>query len=111
MGRAITDEDTADTRPVAVVNEAFVKKFLSKEKPIGRHIGPLPEKNEGIYEIVGVASDINFADNVQPIYFLPEAQTTKFDDPESESREVWVALPLQHGDLGAGESAEPGSAG
>jgi predicted permease len=89
MGRAITDEDNADTRPVAVVNEAFVNRFFNKENPIGQHFGPLPEKNEGIYEIVGVASDINFADSVQPIYFLPEAQTTKFDDPESESREVW----------------------
>ena len=89
MGRAITNEDNADTRPVAVVNEAFVKKFFNKENPIGQHFGPLPEKNEGMYEIVGVASDINFADSVQPMYFLPEAQATQFDDPESESREVW----------------------
>ena len=89
MGRAINDEDNADTHPVAVVNEAFVNKFFNKENPIGQHFGPLPEKNEGMYEIVGVASDINFEDSVHPIYFLPEAQTTNFDDPESESREVW----------------------
>jgi predicted permease len=89
MGRAITDEDNASTRPVAVVNQAFAKKFFNKENPIGQHFGPLPEKNEGMYEIVGVASDVDFADGVQPMYFLPEAQGTQFDEPESESREVW----------------------
>jgi len=42
-----------------------------------------------MYEIVGVAADINFAHGAQPMYFLPEAQTTHFDEAESESREVW----------------------
>ena len=89
MGRAITEEDNADTRPVAVVNEAFAKRFFPNESPIGQHFGPAPEKNAGMYEIVGVASDMNFAGGIEPIYFLPEAQNTQFDDPEAEEREVW----------------------
>lgn len=89
MGRAIADEDNADTRPVAVVNEAFAKRFFPNESPIGQHFGPVPEKNAGMYEIIGVASDMNFAGGIEPIYFLPEGQSTQFDDPEAEEREVW----------------------
>jgi putative ABC transport system permease protein len=88
MGRAIADADTAVTRPVAVVNEAFARKFFRKENPIGQHFGPAPRGNAGMYEIVGVASDVDFGDGLQPMYFLPEAQSTRFDDPESEEREV-----------------------
>jgi predicted permease len=87
MGRPITEEDNADTRPVAVINEAFAKRFFGKDNPIGQHFGPA--ENTGMYEIVGVASDINFAGGPGPIYFLPEAQTTHFDDPEAQEREVW----------------------
>ena len=89
MGRAMTDEDNADTRPVVVVNQAFAKRFFADESPIGRHFGPVPEKNAGMYEIVGVASNMNFAGGIEPMYFLPEAQSTQFDDPEAEEREVW----------------------
>jgi putative ABC transport system permease protein len=87
-GRPITDEDNADTRPVAVVNEAFARKFFGRENPIGQHFGPGPPKNAGMYEIVGVASDVNFGDGPEPMYFLPEAQSTHFDEPETEEREV-----------------------
>jgi len=72
-----------------VVNEAFAKRFFANENPIGQHFGPVPEKNAGMYEIVGVASDVNFRAGVEPMYFLPEAQSTQFDDPEAEEREVW----------------------
>ena len=89
MGRAIADQDNVSTRPVAVVNEAFAKRFFANENPIGQHFGPVPEKNAGMYEIIGVASDVNFGDGAQPMYFLPEAQSTQFDDPEAEEREVW----------------------
>ncbi len=94
MGRPITDEDNANTRPVAIINEAFAKRFFGKENPIGQHFGPAPRKNAAMYEIIGVASDIRyFPSSVwepeSPLYFLPEAQTTHFDEPSSESREIW----------------------
>jgi putative ABC transport system permease protein len=87
MGRPITDEDNG-TRPVAVINEAFAKKFFGSANPIGQHFGPTPGNNAGMYEIIGVAADVNFGNDVQPMYFLPEAQSTSFLDGEAEEREV-----------------------
>jgi len=91
MGRSITDQDNATTRGVAVINQAFAKRFFGKENPIGQHFGPAPGKNAGTYEIVGVASDIpsQVWEPSSPVYFLPEAQTTHFDQADLESREVW----------------------
>ncbi|HKD44897.1 MAG TPA: ABC transporter permease [Candidatus Angelobacter sp.] len=88
MGRPITDEDTATTAPVAVVNEAFAKRFFGRENPIGQHFGPAPRNNAGMYEIVGVLSDVDFGNGRQPMYFLPEAQSTNLVDREAEEREV-----------------------
>jgi predicted permease len=89
-GRPITVEDDASTQPVAVVNEAFAKKFFGKENAVGQHFGPAPGKNAGLYEIVGVAANVEFENNPdQPMYFLPEAQSTHFDDAAMESREIW----------------------
>jgi predicted permease len=90
MGRPITEADNASTRPVAVINEAFAKRFFGKQNPIGQHFGPAPEKNAGMYEIVGVASNVEFGNGPeQPVYFMPEAQSTQFEDAEMESREIW----------------------
>ena len=94
MGRTLTDDDNTNARPVAVINEAFAKRFFVKENPIGQHFGPAPRKNAGMYEIVGVASDMRyFPSSVwepePPMYFLPEAQTTHFAEADSESREMW----------------------
>jgi hypothetical protein len=88
MGRPITDEDNASTRPVAVINQTFAKRFFGNENPIGQHFGPAPRQNAGMYEIVGVASDVDFGNGPQPIYFLPEAQSTYLVDAEAEEREV-----------------------
>ncbi len=88
MGRPITDDDNAGTRPVAVINQAFAKRFFGKANPIGQHFGPVPEKNAGMYEIVGVVSDVNFGVGPEPMYLLPETQATHFEDAEAEEREV-----------------------
>jgi predicted permease len=88
LGRPITDEDNA-TRPVAVINETFAKKFFGSENPIGQYFGPAPGNNAGMYEIIGVAADVNFGNDLQqPMYFLPEAQSTSFLDGEAEEREI-----------------------
>jgi putative ABC transport system permease protein len=97
MGRAITEQDNATTRPVAVVNQAFARRFFSKENPIGQHFGPASRRKAGVYEIVGVASDVRyFADfgrPVGPMYFVPQAQTTQFDEPSLQAREVGSHFP------------------
>jgi hypothetical protein len=89
-GRPINESDTANTRPVAVVNEAFARKFFANENPLGQRFGPAPHAD--LYEIVGVASDMRyFADawDAVPMYFVPHAQTSHFDNASLESREVW----------------------
>ncbi len=88
VGRSITNEDNASTRPVAMINEAFARRFFGGENPIGQHFGPTPGSNAGMYEIIGVVADVTFGDRPQPMYFLPEAQSTSLADAEAQEREV-----------------------
>ncbi len=94
LGRPITERDTAATRPVAVVNQAFVKRFFNGQNPIGQHFGPGKIKYSGTYEIVGVIGDIrymtwDYKKPVRPMYWVAEAQTAQFDDPGFRSGEIW----------------------
>jgi predicted permease len=77
-GRDISAEDTATSRKVAVVNEAFARRFFGNEDPIGRHFGRKPAASRE-FEVVGVAKDARyFTQNPGkpsgPMFFLPEAQ-------------------------------------
>jgi len=77
-GRGITAQDTADSRKVAVVNEAFARRFFRNEDPIGRTFGPVPALSRQ-FEIVGIAPDARYFTNgldrpTGPMYFLPAAQ-------------------------------------
>ena len=78
---------------MAVINEVFARKFVPNANPIGQHFGPTAGKHAGLYEIVGVAADVRYFPStdhaVGPMYFVPEAQATTFDDRELESRERW----------------------
>ena len=94
MGRPITEEDTATTQPVAVINEAFAKKFFKGENPIGRHFGPSMMKYAGLYTVVGVVADMRYMvydldKPVGPMMYLPEAQTAHFDEGPMNSGEAW----------------------
>ncbi len=94
MGRPITEDDNATTRPVAVVNEAFAKKFFGNQNPIGQHFGPAPEKYAGTYEVIGVVQNIRwvnwgFKDPARPMYYMAEAQTVNFGDPSLDTYELW----------------------
>ena len=94
LGRTFSDEDTATTRKVAVVNEAFVKRFFKNQNPIGQHFGPGKLKYASIFEIVGVVRDMrymtyNYKEPVQPMYWVPESQTADYDDPAYASGEIW----------------------
>ncbi len=76
-GRGLTEQDTATSRMVAVVNQAFVKKFFPKEDPIGRHFGTFDQKYAGDYEIVGIVADAKYnnpRDDFRPMYFRPLTQ-------------------------------------
>ena len=76
-GREFTDADTDATRPVAVVNEAFVRKFRLGTNAVGARLGTTEGKPPDI-EIVGVVADAayrNARDTPPPQYFRPYRQT------------------------------------
>ena len=76
-GRGFTEDDTATSLKVAVVNQAFVKKFFPKEDPIGRHFGVFEPKLSSSFEIVGIVADAKYnnpRDDVRPMYFRPLSQ-------------------------------------
>ncbi len=93
LGRPITDQDTATTRNVAVINEAFAKKFFKDQNPIGQHFGQNRIKYSATYEVIGVAKDIRYMtwgyrEPVGPMFWTAEAQTVKYDDPAFNIGEV-----------------------
>jgi predicted permease len=94
LGRPITDQDTAATRKVAVINQAFARRFFKEQNPIGQHFGIDRVKYSGTFEIIGVANDIRYMtygykNPVRPMFWLPEAQTVPYDDPAFRSGEIW----------------------
>jgi len=75
-GRGISDEDTASSRKVAVINEAFARKFFRNEDPIGKHFGTEAD-NSRRYEVVGIGKNARYLTLDRPdgaFFFLPEAQ-------------------------------------
>ena len=94
LGRSITDDDTATTRKVAVINEAFAKRFFKNQNPVGQHFGIDKIQYSATYEIVGVARDMrymtyDYKDPIRPMFWLPEAQSVQYDDPAFRSGELW----------------------
>jgi len=83
-GRTITEQDTAATRNVAVVDEALVKKYFKPgEDPIGQVFGIDDPRFSKTYEIVGVLHTANYTDPSghwrPPLFFVPLAQHGTFD--------------------------------
>jgi macrolide transport system ATP-binding/permease protein len=83
-GRGITAQDTATAPLVAVVNQAFVKRFFPKgEDPIGKRFGLEGTKSSSEIEIVGVVSDVKYTDprsDTRPMYFRPLLQDAPISD-------------------------------
>jgi predicted permease len=72
-GRTLTHEDSQSKRDIAVVNRAFVKRFLDNRAPLGLHFGGEDPKSAQ-YEIVGVVGDTKYAglrDEIAPTAFIP----------------------------------------
>jgi predicted permease len=89
-GRAITAEDTAVMRNVAVVNQTFAHKFFQDEDPIGKHFGYMEQKYAGSFEIVGMTEDTQYREatrKIPPMFFLAEDQHLVFTDPRYKSFE------------------------
>jgi predicted permease len=60
QGRDISDEDAAGNRLVAVVNQAFVKKYFANGDAIGRRIRAGEGESGPWVTVVGVAKDVRY---------------------------------------------------
>jgi predicted permease len=91
-GRGITEQDTASSPQVVVVNQTFVKRFFPKQDPIGQHFGIDDPKYSGSWQIVGVFADFklnNPREEVHPVYLRPLAQQfTGYKEAEMISGET-----------------------
>jgi predicted permease len=88
-GRDFSERDVAGASDVAIVNQAFARRFLSGANPIGRRL----LRNGGIksqlpLEIVGLAADAvyrSMRDPVPPTMYIPLAQRPTEIFRESET--------------------------
>jgi putative ABC transport system permease protein len=75
-GRDFSDRDRLGSPPVAIVNEAFVRRYLSGQQPIGQTLR-VDSDDEPRYEIVGVAADAVYTTpraGMLPTMYVPLAQ-------------------------------------
>jgi ABC-type antimicrobial peptide transport system permease subunit len=85
-GRNFTAADNENSAPVAIVNEAFVKRFFkSNEDPLGHHFGLDMPENQGTFRIVGIVHDAKFAGfqltrPARPMFYVPLAQYVNYSD-------------------------------
>ena len=78
-GRTFTDHDTADSRPVAIVDAQFARNFFPGVDPIGKSIRPQFDDNSNPpwFEIVGIVGAVRTTDltqDLQPGFYLPFEQ-------------------------------------
>ena len=85
-GRAFTAADNETTAPVALVNEAFVKRFFkSDEDPVDQHFGlDMPELAD-TFRIIGIVRDAKFAGGgldkpARPMFYVPFAQYVDYQN-------------------------------
>ena len=77
-GREFTDADIAGAPKVAIVNEAFAKKFNLGRDAVGRHMAEDDGKLE--IEIVGVVQNAKYSEvkqEVPPLFFRPYRQSER----------------------------------
>lgn len=78
-GRLLTAADRLGAQPVAVVNTEFVRRFLTGQEPIGRHLRRGPQAPW--IAIVGIVGDVHRggkAAAITPQVYYPAAQTNLY---------------------------------
>jgi macrolide transport system ATP-binding/permease protein len=98
-GRGFTEQDTATSPQVAIVNEAFVRKFFPGQNPIGQRFGVERPEYSGAFEIVGVFRDFKMNlqyvhENMHAVFLRPlPQQYTGYKDEgaiRGETRSMFV---------------------
>ena len=79
------DFTVLDTRPVALINETFARKYFAGRNPVGLHIGLVDDRTAAPdtlnLEVVGVVKDLKFKNLREPAppqAYLPYWQDEKF---------------------------------
>jgi macrolide transport system ATP-binding/permease protein len=90
-GRDFSPQDTQNSTPVVLVNQAFARQFFPNQDAIGKHFGLMSPKNSGAFEIAGVFADFKMNDphkDVEPLFLRPLTQQyLGYTDPEAISSE------------------------
>src|SRR5207248_3271094 len=78
-GRDFNAQDTAHSPLVAIVNQTFVKKYLSQSDPLGKTFGVVQDANKPdlVYQVIGVVKDAKYSDlreDFPPTAFVAEVQ-------------------------------------
>jgi len=77
-GRFFTTDDRATSEPVALISEAFQRKYFPGEDPIGRRIRVQGNDKNAWAQIVGLVADVrdqNLQTEPRPLYFMLHSQT------------------------------------
>jgi predicted permease len=101
-GRDISDRDTSTSPAVALVNEAFVRRFFPGRNPIGATFSGVTQAPRTIVGVVGDAVYSSLRDDVPPTIYEPLTQwimprsfnisVRTSTDPASLSRSIAAAL-------------------
>jgi predicted permease len=83
-GRDFSRADNEKSVPVAIVNEAFVKRFfVLNEDPLGKRFGLDLPQFAGTFRVVGIVKDAKFAGfalgrPARPMFYVPLAQNVDY---------------------------------
>jgi putative ABC transport system permease protein len=84
QGRTIWRDDQADGERVAVINEAFARKYLPGVDPIGRSIGgDIGQRRSRIVGVVADAAEQRLTDPPEPVRYVAVAQMPWIDAAQS----------------------------
>ncbi len=90
-GRTLNDDDRPGALPVAVVNEAFVKKYLGGVEPVGvrfRFYGM--DQVNPVFTIVGIVGDVHHRSLVRPVE--PEVFICVYQQPFRARSKMFVVV-------------------
>jgi predicted permease len=96
QGRGLSEQDTSTSPRVAVVNQAFAKKFFPNQDPIGKHFGSNLPWVSTAFEIVGVFADVKMdkpREAMRPVFLRPLPQKFTYRIPGLDAGETNSLFP------------------
>ncbi len=90
-GRVFTEDDAGKTAPIAVVNQAFARRFFPKQDPIDKRFGLDLPVNAGTFRVVGIVRDAKYTQPdkpVRPMFFVPLGQYVPYTNDLMQKLEL-----------------------